>query len=68
MRLDPVKAVKVQQIKTPTKELHCFLGMVTNLSKFSSNLSQKLKPLCDLLSTKNEWVWCAYQQKAFDKI
>jgi len=40
--------------------------MVTYLSKFSPNLYQKVKPLRDLLSTKNEWIWGAYQCEAFD--
>ena len=67
---DPVKVQAIQQLKTPTNvsELRRFLGMVTYLSKFSPNLSQKVKPLRDLLSTKNEWVWGAYQREAFDRI
>jgi len=39
--------------------------MVTYLSKFTSNLSQKVKPLRDLLSKKNQWVWGDTQQAAF---
>ena len=67
---DPEKILAIQQMKTPTSisELRRFLGMVTYLSKFSPNLSQKVKPLRDLLSTKNEWIWGAYQREAFDTI
>ena len=42
-----------------------YLGMINQLSKFSSNLSSKAKSLCDLLSTKNQWVWGPSQQQAF---
>ena len=50
------KIQAIQQIKVPTNvtELRRFLGMVTYLSKFSPNLSQKVKPLRGLLSTKNK--------------
>ena len=43
--------------------------MVTYLSNFSPNLSQKIKPLRnDLLSTKNEWLWENCQYNAFIQI
>lgn len=67
---DPEKIQAIQQIRTPANitELRRFLGMVTYLSKFSPNLSQKVKPLRDLLSTKNEWVWDKCQEDAFNQI
>ena len=67
---DPAKIQAIQQMKAPTNitELRRFLGMVTYLSKFSPNLSQKVKPLRDLLSSKYEWVWDTSQQDAFDQI
>jgi len=63
IHLDPEKILAIQQMKTTTgiSELRRFLGMVTYLSKCSPNLSWKDKPLHDLLSTKNEWIWGAYQ-------
>ena len=39
--------------------------MINQLSKFSPDLATKIKPLCDLLSTKNQWVWGPSQQNAF---
>ena len=41
---------KKNQLKAPTNvtELCSFLGIVTYLGKFTSNLSQKVKPLVDL--------------------
>ena len=67
---DPDKVLAIQQLKAPTNvtELRRFLGMVTYLGKFTSNLSQKVKPLRDLLSKKNEWVWGDIQQTAFLQI
>ena len=67
---DPEKIQAIQQLKAPTNvtELRRFLGMVTYLSKFSPNLSQKVKPLRDLLSTKNAWVWDKSQQDAYMQI
>ena len=67
---DPGKIQAIQKLPVPTNvtELRRFLGMVTYLSKFSPNLSQKVKPLRDLLSTKNEWVWDSCQNNAFNKI
>ena len=49
-------------------ELHRFLGIVTNLGKFTSNFSQKVKPLRDLLRKKSEWVWGDIQYTAFLQI
>ena len=67
---DPDKIQAIKEIKVPTNvsKLRRFLGMVTYLSKFSPNLSQKVKPLRDLLSTKNEWVWDKCQEDAFVQI
>ena len=67
---DPGKIQAIQKLQAPTNvaELRRFLGMVTYLSKFSPNLSQKVKPLRDLLSTKNAWVWDSCQNNAFKNI
>ena len=67
---DPDKVCAIQQLKAPTNvtELRRFLGIVTYLGKFTSNLSKKVKPLRDLLSTKNQWVWGNTQQSAFLQI
>ena len=67
IRPDPVKVQAIQQLITPTNvpELRHFLGMVTYLSKFSPNLSQKVKPLRDFLITKNEWVGGCLSTRSF---
>ena len=41
--------------------------MLNQLSKFVPDLSSKTKPLRDLVSTKNLWVWGPSQQKAFEE-
>ena len=66
-RVDPNKPHAIQQMKAPSNiaKLRIFLGMMTYLGKFASNLSHKVKPLRDLLSAKNEWTWSDGQQNAF---
>ena len=57
-------------MKEPQKisDLRHFLGMVNQLSKFSPLLAEKTKPLRDLLSTKNQWLWVSSQQQVFRTI
>ena len=50
---------------TNVKELCQFLGMVNQLSKF---FADKSKPLCDLLSAKNQWNWGDHQSTAFTDV
>ena len=49
-------------------EVRRFLGMINQLSKFTPNLAQKAKPLCDLLSKKNQWTWGESQRQAFEEL
>ena len=44
------------------------LGVSNHLSKFSSNLAEKTKPLCELLNKGNQWVWEEAQQRAFAEV
>ena len=46
-------------------ELRRFLGMINHQQKFIENLSEKTRPLHDLLSNKNEWLWGSAQEEAF---
>ena len=70
VRPDHVKVEAIQQFEQPTnvKKLRWFLGMTNHLNKFTPNLAQTTKSLCDLLSDKNHRTWNQAQQKAFDKI
>ena len=49
-------------------ELRRFLEMINQLSKFTPNLAENTKPLCDLLSTKNQWTWGSRQQETFKQL
>ena len=70
IRPDPDKVNSIQRMQQPSNitELRRFLGMVNQLSKFSPQLAEKTKPLRDLLSAKNQWVWGGSQQQAFDNV
>lgn len=70
IRPDPGKVDAIVRMQEPTNitELRRFLGMVNQLSKFSAQLAEKTKPLWELLSTRNHWVWGTSQQQAFDNM
>ena len=67
---DPGKVTAVKQINAPTNitELRRFLGMVNQLAKFTPQLSETTKPLRELLSSKNQWLWSDSQQQAFEAV
>ena len=67
---DPHKTTAVKNMKQPSNisELRRFLGMVNQLGKFSPNIAELTKPLRDLLSVKNNWVWGSSQTDAFNKV
>lgn len=67
IRPDPRKTEAIREMKEPTSvgELRSFLGMVNQLGKLIPQLVEKNKPLCDLLSKKNCWVWNVDQATAF---
>ncbi|XP_046860168.1 uncharacterized protein LOC124453393 [Xenia sp. Carnegie-2017] len=70
IQVDPEKIEAVQGMEVPqnVSEVRRFLGMVNQLGKFIPNLSEKTKPIRDLLSTKNEFQWGGAQQKAFEEM
>ena len=65
-----IKLRVIKEIAEPTNihELRRFLGMANQLAKFSENLSEETKPMRDLLSSKNEFIWGKSQTKAFDQV
>ena len=67
IRPDPDKLVAIQEMKPPTNitELRRFIGMANQLTKFSPRLTDRMKPLRDLLSTKTQWQWSEPQDTAF---
>ena len=67
---DPDKLKAIQEMPAPRNitELRRFLGMINQLSKFSPHLADQVKPLRDLLSLKNEWLWETAQESAFAEV
>ena len=67
---DPTKISALKKMKAPTNitELRRFLGMINQLGKFIPQLSDSNKPLRELLSVENQWVWTSCQQQAFKSI
>lgn len=48
--------------------VHQFVGMTNQVGRFIPNLSQKLKPIRDLLRKDTEWNWDSQQQEAFSQV
>ena len=70
IRPDPEKIKAIRDMEDPTNvtELRRFLGMTNQLGKFSDKIAEVSKPLRDLLSTKNSWVWESSQKEAFNAL
>ena len=70
VRPDPQKVKAITEIPQPSNrtEARRFLGMANQLSKFCPQLSEQVKPIRDLLSSKNDWLWGDQQQKSFEFI
>uniref|UniRef100_A0A1A7X3E1 Gypsy retrotransposon integrase-like protein 1 n=1 Tax=Iconisemion striatum TaxID=60296 RepID=A0A1A7X3E1_9TELE len=62
---DKIKAVIAMKEPSNVSEVRSFLRMVNQLGKFIPGLAEKDKPLRNLLSKKNQWVWSHAQQQAF---
>ena len=67
---DPEKMKAITLFPEPKDvgDIRRFLGIINQLSKFSPHIAHETKPLRDLLSKKNSWVWGTDQQRAFQKI
>ena len=70
IRPDPEKIKAISDMEDPTNvtELRRFLGMTNQLGKFSDKIAEVSKPLRDLLSTKNSWVWESPQKESFNAL
>ena len=70
VQIDPTKVEAVTQMGEPIDiaQLRQFLGMVNQVGKYIPNLADITKPLRDLLSKNNAWLWTEAQQKAFDDV
>ena len=67
---DPQKIEAILNTKAPcsVSELQRFLGMASQLGKFSSKIAEMTKPLRELLTKQSAWVWGPNQENAFQKI
>ena len=67
---DPKKVEAIQLMASPKSisDVRRFLGMTTQLGKFTPSLAEISKPLRDLLSKKNAWCWDEPQESAFQAI
>lgn len=66
--LDKVQAI--QDVRPPhnVDEIGRFLGMCNHPSRFSLNLTQKTKPLRELLHKRNPWMWGEPHQRVFTEV
>ena len=67
---DPENIEAIVNLPAPKniREVKSFLGMVNQLSKFTKHLSDKTKPLRDLLSKNIFRTWSHAQESAFREI
>ncbi len=67
LKPDPAKVKAIKEMAAPKnrEELETILGMITYLAKFAPNLSEATAPMRDLLKQKNEFLWDAPQEAAF---
>lgn len=70
VQIDPTKVEAVAQMGEPTDiaQLRRFLGMVNQVGKYIPNLADMTKPLRDLLSKNNAWLWTGAQREAFNAV
>eukprot|EP00731_Ephydatia_muelleri_P004100 Em0002g276a len=70
IRPDPDKTAAIWDMPAPQNisYLRRFMGMVTQLGKFTPNLAELSQPLRDLLSSKRAWNWGPSQREAFSLV
>lgn len=70
IKSDPDKVSAILRMREPRNvgEVRRFLGMTNQLGKFSPRLAEMTKPIRDLLSKKNAWIWGEHQRLAFQEV
>lgn len=63
-----VQAIRDMPIPKDKKDVQRFLGMITYMSKFVDNLSEKTVPLRNLLKKDSIFQWTENQDKAFSEL
>lgn len=65
---EKVEAIKDMPRPTNKNDVQRFLGFVTYVSRFIKNMSEKTKPLRDLIKHNVIFQWNAEQERAFEEI
>jgi len=67
--LDPSLHDAIRKFPPPTNitELRSFMGLVNQATSFTKKIAGLTSPLKELLKSKNEYVWTAEHQEAFEK-
>ena len=70
IKSDPDKIESIRDMDAPQNvgDVRRFLGMVNQLGKFINHLAKKTKPIRDLLSKNNQFLWGPAQQEVFEKL
>ena len=61
------KAIKDFPTPSGRTDLRSFFGLVNQLSGSTNAIAQALAPLCPLLQVKNDYLWSALNEDAFNK-
>ena len=67
---DEKKVEAISQFKTPTciTDLRSFMGLVCQLSDFSTDIAKTAEPLRQLLKKNHEWMWTSVHDQAFKDV
>lgn len=68
IHIERIVAIKGMGAPQNISELRNFMGSINYLSKFIPQLAKKAKPLNDLLSPKNAFIWGLAQEQTFQKL
>ena len=70
IQADPEKTSAILKLPTPKiiADLRRLLGMVNQFGKFSPHVAEITKPLRELLSSRNCWLWGSKHDEAFLKL
>ena len=70
IRPDPGKTEAIRKIPAPTSlsELRRFMGMINQLNMFSPRITELARPLRELLSPRNAFMWSPTHEEAFKRV
>ena len=70
IRADPAKVEAIEGFAVPknVKGIQRFLGMVNQLAKFVPYMSEKTRPLRELLNKNANWTWTEVHERSFSDL